>query len=1000
MRVRQQGPIPWYCLLALSLFLPGRVGAQSASARLVFAVQPSSTTSAATLDPPVQITVQDSTGQLLTSFTGKVTIAITDGTGNEDAELSGTMTVAAQVGVATFPDLRIDQVGRGYTLTVSAAGCNSATSAAFDITSTSTPDTTHVAAHTESAAPDTTDVAAHTDSAASDTTHVAVSTGPPPPTSATTPTPGAGIHLVFTQQPSAVAAGEAITPSVTVTVVDSAGAPVTSFAGAVTIAITDETGNSESELIGKDEMTAVAGVAVFTGLGIDSAGTGYSLTATSEGMADAVSAAFDVAPGEVRRVALRVGEEREAVTLDGRLDEAVWSTADSITNLVTIEPEEGDVPAGQTVVKVLVSPSEIVFGIMCHDSNPAGIVAFAKTRDFDLELEDNVLIVIDPFQDGRSGYVFAVNPNGARYDGLVIDQGEEVNTDWDAIWEAATSRDSRGWSIEIRIPIKSLSFKQGLADWGFNVERRVQRLLEVSRWAGTNRDYEVLQTSHAGLLTDLPPFNLGLGLSIRPSVVGDANRPAPDEARSYESQFSLDATKRVGPNLVASLTLNTDFAETEVDARQTNLTRFDLLFPEKRTFFLEGADIFDFGLGTDEDLIPFHSRRIGLQGPEEDQVEVPIRVGGKLNGRIGNTNIGALAVHTGEVDSLPTSSTMGVVRVKQNVLDESSVGMIATVGDPLRTPGSMMGGVDFTYQTSEFRGDKNFLVGVWGLRNHDDNIGTDHAFGGMIDYPNDLIDVAIHYKHIGENFSPSLAFVPRTGVQIIQMEAAYNPRPSWPLVRQMFFEFNPSVVTDLDGKWETYDAQIKPLDWQLESGDRFEFDIEPQGDRPTEDFDVFSSDASTVTVPAGDYRWTRYSIQAAAASKRRFNGEASWSTGSFYGGTLHSLELTLRMKPSAFLTAELGLERNAGQLPGGDFVQRLYSGRVQVNVSANLQVASFVQYDNESRSLGTNTRLRWTYHPLGELFVVFNHNMLRNFNDRFAFESNQLLIKLQYAYRM
>ena len=459
-------------------------------------------------------------------------------------------------------------------------------------------------------------------------------------------------------------------------------------------------------------------------------------------------------------------------------------------------------------------------------------------------------------------------------------------------------------------------------------------------------------------------------------------------------------TKKVGPNLVASLTVNTDFAETEVDARQTNLTRFDLLFPEKRTFFLEGADIFEFGLGTGEDLIPFHSRRIGLQGAEEDLLEIPLSVGGKLNGRIGNTNLGALAVRTRRVDSLPTDATMGVVRIKQNILSESSVGMIATAGDPLGLPGSWMGGADFTYQTSEFQGDKNFLVGVWGLRNHRDDLGGDNAFGGMIDYPNDLWDVAIAYKHIGENFSPSLAFVPRTGVQIAGMEAAFMPRPKWGLVRQMFFEFNPSIVSDLDGHWESYLVSIKPVDWQLESGDRFEFTIEPQGDRPTEDFEVFSSEDTTVIVPADIYRWTRYGTQVALAPKRRVNGEASASVGTFYGGNLKSLALTLRMKPSAFLSAELGWERNSAQLPGGDFVQQLYSGRVQVNVSADLQVASFVQYDNESRSLGTNTRLRWTFDPLGDLFVVFNHNMQRSLTDRFTFDSNQLLVKLQYAYRL
>ena len=686
-------------------------------------------------------------------------------------------------------------------------------------------------------------------------------------------------------------------------------------------------------------------------------------------------------------------------TLDGRLDEPAWRAADSIVNLVTIEPEEGGVPAGQTIVKVLVSPTEVIIGVVCRDTNPAGIVAFSKTRDFDLELGDYVLIVLDPFQDGRSGYVFAVNPNGARFDGLVSSQGEDVNTDWDGIWEAATSRDASGWSAEIRIPIKSLSFKQGLTSWGFNVQRRVQRLLETSRWAGANRDYKIYQTSHTGLLTDLPAFDLGLGLTIRPGIIGNANRPAPAADRVYKSDGSLDATKRLGPNLLGSLTVNTDFGETEVDARQTNLTRFDLLFPEKRTFFLEGADIFEFGLGMGNDLVPFFSRRIGLQGQEQDLLQIPITVGGKLNGRVGNTNLGALAVRTRGVDTLQTDATMGVVRVKQNILSESSVGMIATAGDPLARPGSWMGGVDFTYQTSHFREDKNFLVGVWGLRNHRDDLGGDNAFGGMIDYPNDLWDVALQYKHIGEGFSPSLAFVPRTGVQILQMESAFKPRPGWPLVRQMFFEFNPVLVTDLGGRWESYLVGIKPLDWQFESGDRVELNIEPQGDRPTEDFDLFGSDAKTVTIPAGTYRWTRYSLQGALAVKRKVNGEATLSRGTFYDGHLNGLALTLRVKPSALITTEAGWERNSAQLPQGDFIQYLYSGRFQVNVSADLQVASFVQYDNESRNFGTNTRVRWTFNPLGDLFVVLNHNLRRNLNDRLVFDSNQLLVKVQYAYR-
>jgi hypothetical protein len=950
--------------LAISLLLPRSGLGQGAAVKLVFTVQPSTVTAEARISPAVEVTAQDSTGQMASGFTGDVTIAITDGTGNEEAELAGTTTVAAVAGVAVFPDLAIDEIGGGYTLTATAQGIQPATSAAFAITS-------------------------------------AVVAMPPPPVAVL-----AAVHLVFTVQPGSAAEEAVIVPAVQVAAHDSSGALVTGFSGDVTIAITEGTGDPEAELSGTTTVAAVAGVAAFSDLSIDNAAQGYTLTASAPGVSASVSQRFHITAGGApapipveARERLRSGTAQGAIVLDGRLDEPAWAGADSISNLVTIEPEEGAVPAGQTIVKVLVNARELVFGVLCRDSNPAGIVAFAKTRDFDLELEDHVLIVLDPFLDGRSGYVFAVNPNGARFDGLVTAQGEEVNTDWDAIWEATTARDAGGWSAEIRIPIKSLSFKQGLAEWGFNVQRSVQRLLEISRWAGGNRDYEIFQTSHAGLLTDLPPFDLGLGLSIRPGIVGNANKPAADEDRVYKTEGSLDVTKKVGPNLLSALTINTDFAETEVDARQTNLTRFDLLFPEKRTFFLEGADIFEFGLGTGEDLIAFHSRRIGLQGSEEDLLEIPLGVGGKVNGRVGNTNLGALMVHTRKVDTLPTDATMGVVRIKQNILSESSVGMIATAGDPLGMPGSWMGGADFTYQTSAFQGDKNFLVGAWGLRSHNDEVGGANAFGGMIDYPNDLWDVAVAFKRIDEDFTPSLSFAPRTGVNIAQMEAAYMPRPSWSLVRQMFFEFNPSIVSDLDGAWESYQVETKPLDWQLESGDRFEFSIVPQGDRPTEDFELFGSDETSVVVPADVYRWTRYGVQVAFAPKRRINGEATASTGSFYGGTLNSLELTARLKPSAFLTAELGMERHSAQLPGGNFIQRLYSARVQINVSADLQAASFVQYDNESRSLGTNTRLRWTFDPLGDLFLVFNHNLLRDLNDRFGFDSNQLLIKVQYAYR-
>ncbi len=701
---------------------------------------------------------------------------------------------------------------------------------------------------------------------------------------------------------------------------------------------------------------------------------------------------------------LRVGAlPKQSVKLDGVLSEPAWATADSITNLVTIEPDEGGVPAGQTIVKVLGNSKEIIIGAVCHDPDPARIVSFSKARDAELDNEDHLTIVLDTFQDGRTGYVFAVNPSGARFDALVSPQGGEVNSDWDAVWEAGTSRDNGGWSAEIRIPIQSLRFKRGLSSWGLNVQRRVQRLQETSRWSGIKRDYEISQTSQAGILADLPNFDLGLGLSIRPAFTARSEETA-GQNRDFGSDLSLDVTQRLGPNILTSLTVNTDFAETEVDARQTNLTRFEILFPEKRTFFLEGADVFEFGIGLDEAVVPFFSRRIGLFSEADggEGVEIPIAVGGKLNGQVGNTSLGALVVRTRNVDHLGVpGATMGVVRVKQNIFAESSVGMIATVGDQLGRPGSWLAGADFTYRNSRFLGDKNLQIGVWGLRNGRKGLeGNKSAYGFEIDFPNDLWDIILSSKRIGDGFGPSLGFVPRSGVHTWDGAVEFNPRPNWSFVRQMFHEISFSLVDDLDFNLESYALEIKPVDWLLESGDRFQFGVVREGDRPREDFDVFASANRAVSIPAGSYAWTRYILRGALAEKRKISGEVAWVSGGFYGGNLKTIEAKLVLNWPLF-KVELAGERNTGKLPDGEFTQNLYSSRVEFRFSPDLQVSSLMQYDNESSSLGTNTRLRWTFRPLGDLFVVYNHNMLRSVGDRrrWELESNKLVVKFLYAFR-
>jgi hypothetical protein len=689
---------------------------------------------------------------------------------------------------------------------------------------------------------------------------------------------------------------------------------------------------------------------------------------------------------------VRAGTWSSDLRVDGILDEAAWSSAELIEQFIQTDPDEGKPATGRTTVRVMASPTAIAIGIVCSDVEPDDLVSFSVRRDAELDSEDHVSIVLGPFLDGRSGYVFSVNPSGARYDGLIEPGGDDENSEWDGIWDAAARRTESGWSAEIVIPVQTISFNPDLREWHFNVQRRIQHRLETSRWAFPARQFELTQTSRAGVLTGLPEFDLGVGLTIRPAVSGGGGMRAGGDLEG-EFQPSLDVTQRIGANLLTSLTFNTDFAETEVDTRRTNLTRFPLFFEEKRTFFLEGSDIFSFGLGLGEDVVPFFSRRIGLVAGEE----VPIIGGAKINGRVRDTNVGALVAGTNDKPGVvPEEAMMAVGRVKQNVLAESWIGAIATVGDPLGRSGSWLGGFDFTYATSRFRGDKNLLAGAWALATGRPDLGSDNtAMGVSASYPNDLWEIEFSHKRIGRDFDPSLGFVPRRAVHMIDLQVDNSNRLSRGPIQQMEFEIGPEVVLDLNGRWESYDVFFAPLNWRFRSGDRIELNANPTGERLIEPFEV----ADGVIIPEGTYHWRRYRAEVGTAQKRRFYTQLTAWFGGFYNGDLTQFEWEGAWNPTPLLTIEFSGEHNIGTLDTGSFTQTLIGNRLRINVSPDLSISSYIQYDTDSDSVGVNSRLRWTFTPVADLFVVYNHNV-RSLLDRWQLDSNQLLVKLQYAWRM
>ena len=675
-------------------------------------------------------------------------------------------------------------------------------------------------------------------------------------------------------------------------------------------------------------------------------------------------------------VALRTSEP---IRVDGRIDEAIWKQAQPIGDLRQREPVEGADASEATEIRVAYTDAALYFAIVCHDRTPAAIVSTQLTRDADLDVDDRITIVLDPFFDHRNGFFFQINPAGARSDGQVSNNAESLTRDWDGIWNAAARIGPEGWTAEIEIPFKTLRFKPGQTVWGLNVERQIKRRQEIDRWTAARQNIWIGNLAEAGRLEGLEGVRQGLGLDLRPYISGGRN----DSDAAATS--GVDIFKNIAPNMNAAITVNTDFAETEADIHQVNLTRFPLFFPEKRAFFLEGAGVFDIaGLGSSTDLRPFFSRRVGLLG---DQT-VPLRAGVKVTGRESDYNVGVLDVQT-------PGQNLFAARVSRNLFDQSWICGIVTHGDPAGDGSNTLIGGDARFATSSFRGNKNLAVEMF-LLGTDNGGERDGAGGVRLDYPNDRWDLAANWRQIGDAFQPALGFVPRAGIRKTDVSLAFQPRPERWGIRQFFFEVNPVAITDLHNRLESASISTAPFSLQTESGEHLEWDYIPTFERLDVPFEV----ARGVVVAPGDYRWNRFRAQANTATKRPLVVDAAIGWGGFYDGSLRQIELGITVKAGTHVNVSATVERNDGTLPEGIFATNLFTLRADYNFSPDVSWSTLAQYDNESRIAGVQSRFRWILQPGNDLFLVLNRGWERSISDdRFAPIFDQGSAKLQYTFR-
>ena len=680
-----------------------------------------------------------------------------------------------------------------------------------------------------------------------------------------------------------------------------------------------------------------------------------------------------------------------AIRLDGRLTELDWENAAPIGSLTQREPVEGGAPTEPTDVRVLFDDDFIYVGIVCHEAHPHRIISTQLTRDANLDVDDRVTIVLDPFFDHRNGFFFEVNPSGARSDGQISNNAQSLSRDWDGIWDAAVTQSVEGWTAEIAIPFKTLRFRPDQTVWGFNVERQIKHLFETDRWAAARVTSWIGNLADAGQLTGLEGARQGHGLDVRPYVSGGED--------TGDGRFTggLDVFKNLTPNLNASVTVNTDFAETEADIRQVNLTRFPLFFPEKRTFFLEGAGVFDVaGLAGGTDLIPFFTRRIGLHGDETTGGEVPIGVGTKIVGRQADYNVGVLDVETRDLpDGSLRHQNLFAARFSRNLFEQSWIGAIVTNGNPEGSGHNSLLGADARFATSRFRGSKNVALDLFIERTADRALGSDYAAGFGVSYPNDRWDLFLNWKQIGDNFQPALGFVPRAGIRRTDVRLAFQPRPQRWGIRQFFFELEPQYITNLGNRLENWRVFMAPFNVRTESGEHLEWNVIPEFEHLDAPFEIYPG----VVVPAGSYQWHKYRAEANTATKRRWVVDFAYWWGGFYDGTRKQTGLGVTLKPNAHLSVALRADRNDITLRAGRFYTQVMTVRADYNFTPNISWQNLEQYDNESRLLAFQSRFRWILKPGNDLFFVVNRGWVKAFDDSFDSAFNRTSSKFQYTLR-
>ncbi len=692
--------------------------------------------------------------------------------------------------------------------------------------------------------------------------------------------------------------------------------------------------------------------------------------------------------------------------IDGDLSDRVWAQAALVDDLHQVSPVEYAAPFEHTEVYILYDDDALYVAARLHDTDPEFITAQNMRQNDQVGQDDSFYVTIDPFNDRRSGYFFGVNPNGIRHDGLYRNVTEFYN-DWDSIYHAAAGRFEGGWTAEIEIPFKSISFDPSTDTWGFNFSRGVPRKNEIIAWVSRNRAYD---PSVSGLGIGFEGLNQGIGLDVVPSASATSRRDFSVDGSRTDFDPSLDLVYKLTPQLNASLTINTDFSATEVDDRQVNLTRFGLFFPEKRDFFLREADIFEFGgLGgqrqsqipwlttLNQNGRPFFSRRIGLSPGGEI---VDLEYGAKLSGRVGRWELGALSIRQDEFGAVG-ADTLSVVRAKLGVLGESNVGVIATQGNPVGDLDNAVGGVDFLYRNTRLPGGRSFEADFWYQQSETEGIDDeDAAYGVSFRLPtSEGFRAMVQHKIYEENFNPALGYINRSGISDTHVNVGHMLRMRDGYLESWLAGLDYQRVEYLDGGLQTEAFFFRPVELSNRTGDSIGLVVSAFNERLVEPFEI----SRGIVVPPGEYDVDTRGLNFSTGGHRKISASMriiEFPDGGFYAGDRSDRWVELTWRPSARFRASLSYDYSDIELPQGAFETRLVRAGFDIAFSSTLSWVNLIQYDNISEVAGINMRLHWIPEAGREVYFVINHNVADPDRDnRFRSTHSDMTAKMNYTFR-